>query len=90
MGKVMVCGRRVDDDGRYFTGETPEIGDVVECMPGEGSYTPDHEIREGEHYTVVEIDGGYLFFEDNYGWWPTRFALVERVKTPWAVTNLRG
>jgi hypothetical protein len=26
----------------------------------------------------VEIDGGYLYFSDNYGWWPTRFALVER------------
>jgi hypothetical protein len=66
------------DEPIYATGETPQAGDVVECLPGNGAYHPDHVIREGEQYTVVEVDGGYLFFADNYGWWPTRFALVER------------
>ena len=65
-------------ESRYYGGETPQIGDVVECLPGEASYVPEHEISEGEQYEVVEVDGGYLFFADNYGWWPTRFALVER------------
>jgi len=64
----------------YATGESPCVGDVVECLPGEGSYP---NLSDGEHYTVAEIDGGYLFwpepgFPGGYGWWPTRFALVER------------
>ena len=62
----------------YETGETPEVGDVIECLPGEGAYHPGHEIREGEQYTVCEIDGGYVFFSDDYGWGPARFALVSR------------
>jgi hypothetical protein len=66
------------DDSTYETGETPEVGDVIECLPGEGAYLPGHEISEGKQYTVAEIHGGYVFFKDYYGWWPTRFALVER------------
>ncbi len=65
----------------YETGERPEVGDVIECLPGEGSYCNErHSIVDGEQYTVVEIDGGYVFFEDDYGWWPGRFALEERNK----------
>lgn len=67
-------------EGAYETGEMPEVGDVIECLPGEGSFPT---LTEGEQYTVAEIDGGYLYwptldFPNGYGWSPARFALVER------------
>jgi len=76
---VIVCGQYVSNEGNYSTGEMPEVGDVVECLPGEGGGTSEHEVNEGEQYTVTDVDCGYLFLDkDEYGWWPTRFALVER------------
>ena len=68
------------DDVTYETGETPEVGDVVECLPGEGSFP---NLTEGEQYTVVEVDCGYLYwpepgYPNGYGWGAARFALVER------------
>ncbi len=66
------------NDAIYATGEEPEAGDLIECLPDEGAYHPGHEIKGGEQYKVVEVDCGYVFFDDDYGWWPTRFALVSR------------
>lgn len=63
----------------YCGGEEPRVGDIVEVVPEEGSNTPEHEVLEGERYEVVEVDGGYIFFDDDYGWWPTRFVLIYRV-----------
>lgn len=68
-------------DDLYASGQEPCVGDIVECLPDEGSYVPGlpgDGIREGEQYEVLEIDGGYLYFADNYGWWPTRFILITR------------
>lgn len=68
-------------DDLYASGQEPLIGDTVECLPEEGAYVPGLPgggIREGEQYEVLEIDGGYVYFADDYGWWPTRFSLIKR------------
>jgi len=62
------------DEGTYYDGEQPEVGDVIECLPEEGSFP---SLKEFEQYTVEEIDGGYVFFDGN-GWWPARFCLISR------------
>lgn len=62
------------DEGTYYDGEQPEVGDIIECLPEEGSFP---NLKELEQYTVEEIDGGYVFFEGN-GWWPARFCLISR------------
>ncbi len=61
-------------DGTYYNGESPEIGDVIECLEDEGSFP---NLQEFEQYTVEEIDCGYVYIEGD-GWWPSRFVLVAR------------
>lgn len=61
-------------EGTYYNGEFPEVGDVIECLPDNGSFP---KLKELEQYTVEEIDGGYVFFEGD-GWWPSRFCLISR------------
>jgi hypothetical protein len=52
-------------EGTYYNGEFPEVGDVIECLPDNGSFP---KLKEFEQYTVEEIDSGYVFF-DGDGWW---------------------
>ena len=61
-------------EGTYYNGEFPEVGDVIECLPDNGSFP---KLKELEQYTVEEIDGSYVFFEGD-GWWPSRFCLISR------------
>lgn len=69
-----VLTTRSINEGTYYEGEIPEVGDVVECLLDEGSFP---HLKEFEQYTIEEIDGGYVFFEGK-GWWPSRFCLISR------------
>jgi hypothetical protein len=58
---------------RYLTGDLPAVGDVVKCVEAH-----DSTLNKGDQFTVSRVDRGYLVFDGQYVYWPSRFELVER------------